>query len=82
MKNSYRDILGLLSTDNQPLNKIKDLKSINIELVYLKSYMFKNGFQLTMRVYHSITFLFLLIRVKLTSDFQFSYDQSDPVSLN
>ena len=44
--------------------------------------MFKSSFQLTMRVYHEITFLFLLIRVKLTSDFRSSYDQLDPVSLN
>ena len=44
--------------------------------------MLKNGFQLTMRVYRVITFLFPLIRVKLSADFEFSYDQLDPVSLN
>ena len=44
--------------------------------------MLKNGFQLTMRVYCVITFLFPLIRVKLSADFEFSYDQLDPVSLN
>ena len=35
-----------------------------------------------MRVYRVITFLFPLIRVKLSADFEFSYDQLDPVSLN
>ena len=44
--------------------------------------MLKNGFQLTMRVYRVITFLFSLIRVKLSADFEFSYDQLDPESLN
>ena len=44
--------------------------------------MLKNGFQLTMGVYRVITFLFPLIRVKLSVDFEFSYDQLDPVSLN
>ena len=44
--------------------------------------MLKNGFQLTMMVYRVITFLFPLIRVKLSADFEFSYDQLDPVSLN
>ena len=53
-----------------------------IELAYLQSYMLKNGFQLTMGVYRVITFLFPLIRVKLSVDFEFSYDQLDPVSLN
>ena len=53
-----------------------------IELAYLQSYMLKNGYQLTMGVYRVITFLFPLIRVKLSVDFEFSYDQLDPVSLN
>ena len=44
--------------------------------------MLKNSFQLTMGVYRVITFLFPLIRVKLSVDFEFSYDQLDPVSLN
>ena len=44
--------------------------------------MLKNGFQLTLRVYRVITFLFPLIWVKLSADFEFSYDQLDPVSLN
>ena len=44
--------------------------------------MLKNGFQLTMRVYRVINFLFPLIRVKLSAYFEFSYDQLDPVSLN
>ena len=44
--------------------------------------MLKNGFQLTVRVYRVITFLFSLIRVKLSADFEFSYDQLDPESLN
>ena len=44
--------------------------------------MLKYGFQLTMRVYRVITFLFPLIWVKLSADFEFSYDQLDPVSLN
>ena len=44
--------------------------------------MLKNGFQLTMGVYRVITFLFPLIRVKLSVDFEFSYDQLDPVSLH
>ena len=44
--------------------------------------MLKNGFQLTMRVNRVITFLFPLIRVKLSADFEFSYNQLDPVSLN
>ena len=44
--------------------------------------MFKNSFQLTLRVYHEIPFLFLLTRVKLTSNFRSSFDQLDPVSPN
>ena len=35
-----------------------------------------------MGVYRVITFLFPLIRVKLSADFEFSYDHLDPVSLN
>ena len=35
-----------------------------------------------MRVYRVITFLFPLIIVKLSVDFEFSYDQLDPVSLH
>ena len=35
-----------------------------------------------MGVYRVITFLFPLIRVKLSVDFEFSYDQLDPVSLH
>ena len=50
--------------------------------MYLKSYMLKNGFQLIIRVYRVITFLFPLIRVKLSADFGFLYDHLDPVSLN
>ena len=44
--------------------------------------MLKNGFQLIIRVYRVITFLFPLIRVKLSADFEFLYDHLDPVSLN
>ena len=58
------------------------LKLVLQILVYLKSDMFKNSFQLTLRVYHKIPFLFLLTRVKLTSDFRSLYGQLDPVSLN